>query len=92
MPRKKKTVRRKKAAPGSTGLSPKETAAPPGAAAQALAAAVEADGGAVVGHYRDPFGMRDLLLAVLPVDRVDPTPYQRDASDAHVKRLKCSKR
>jgi len=87
MPRKKKTVRRKKAAPGSTGLSPKETAAPPGAAAQALAAAVEADGGAVIGHYRDPFGMRDLLLAVLPVDRVEPTPYQRDASDAHVKRL-----
>jgi ParB family chromosome partitioning protein len=31
--------------------------------------------------------MRDLLLAVLPVDRVEPTPYQRDASDAHVKRL-----
>ena len=22
-----------------------------------------------------------------PVDRVEPTPYQRDASDAHVKRL-----
>jgi len=28
-----------------------------------------------------------VLLAALPVDRVEPTPYQRDPSDAHVKRL-----
>lgn len=87
VPRKKKIVRRKKAAPGSKGLAPKETTAAPGGAAQELAAAVEADGGAVIGHFRDPFGVRDLLLAVLPTDRVEPTPYQRDASDAHVKRL-----
>jgi len=87
MARKKKVVRRKKVAPGSTGLSPKETAAPPGPPARELAAAVESDGGSVVGHYRDPFGVRDLLLAVLPVDRMEPTPYQRDASDTHVKRL-----
>lgn len=87
MARKKKVVRRKKVAPGSTGLSPKETAAPPGPSARELSAAVESDGGSVVGHYRDPFGVRDLLLAVLPVDRMEPTPYQRDASDTHVKRL-----
>ena len=87
MQRKKKIVRRKRAAPGSRGLSPRETAAPAGAAAQELAAAVEADGGAVIGHFKDPFGVRDLLLAVLPTDRVEPTPYQRDASDTHVKRL-----
>ncbi len=87
MPRRKKIVRRKKAAPGSRGLSPKEATAQPGAAAQELAAAVEADGGAVIGHFKDPFGVRDLLLAVLPTDRVEPTPYQRDASDTHVKRL-----
>ena len=28
-----------------------------------------------------------VLLVALPVDRVEPTPYQRDPSDAHVKRL-----
>ena len=50
-------------------------------------AAVERDGGAVLGRYRDPFGGTPLLLAALPVDRVEPTPYQRDPSDAHVKRL-----
>lgn len=87
MLRRKKIVRRKKAAPGSAGLSPQETVAPLSAQTQELAAAVEADGGSVVGHYRDPFGRRDLLLAVLPVERVEPTPYQRDASDTHVKRL-----
>jgi len=41
----------------------------------------------VLGRYSDPFGGKPLLLAALPVDRVEPTPYQRDPSDAHVKRL-----
>ena len=27
------------------------------------------------------------VLAALPIDRVEPTPYQRDPSDPHVKRL-----
>ena len=53
----------------------------------ALAAAVGKDGGAVLARYRDPVGGRPLLLTALPIDRVEPTPYQRDASDAHVKRL-----
>ena len=26
-------------------------------------------------------------MAALPIERVEPTPYQRDASDAHVKKL-----
>ena len=52
-----------------------------------LAARVEEDGGAVLGRYNDPFGGTPLLLAALPVAQVEPTPYQRDASDAHVKRL-----
>jgi ParB family chromosome partitioning protein len=52
-----------------------------------LAAQVEEDGGAVLGRYSDPFGGKPLLLVALPIDRVEPTPYQRDASDAHVKRL-----
>jgi len=52
-----------------------------------LAAQVEEDTGAVLGRYSDPFGGKPLLLVALPIDRVEPTPYQRDASDAHVKRL-----
>ena len=44
-------------------------------------------GGVVVGPYRDPLGSRPLLLAVLPIDRVEPTPFQRDVSDMHHKKL-----
>lgn len=86
MPRKK-IVRRKKVKPGSTGLSPAETRAQDSAELRQLSAEVEADGGAVLGTYREPFGGKALLLAALPIERVEPTPYQRDASDTHVKRL-----
>jgi hypothetical protein len=48
---RKRTVHRKKAAPGSSGLSPQETVAPLGVEAQELATAVERDGGAVIGFY-----------------------------------------
>src|SRR5262249_43928753 len=37
--------------------------------------------------YRDPVGGNWQLLAVLPVDRIEPTPFQRDISDTHVARL-----
>src|SRR5262245_50505384 len=87
MPPRKKPVRRKKVAPASVGLSTAEVGAPAPGALDALAAEVEADGGAVLGRYRDPFGGVPLLVAALPIDRVEPTPYQRDLSDAHVKRL-----
>jgi ParB family transcriptional regulator, chromosome partitioning protein len=87
VPPRKKAVRRKKAVPASVGLTAAETWDAPGAALDALAADVEHDGGAVLARYRDPFGGTLLMLAALPVDRVEPTPYQRDPSDAHVKRL-----
>ena len=87
MPPRKKAVRRKKAAPASVGLSTAETRSVASAELDKLAGQVEDDGGAVVGRYKDPFGGTPLLLVALPVDRVEPTPYQRDASDAHVKRL-----
>jgi len=86
MPRKK-TTRRKKAAPGSVGLTPASTKASPDAEAQRLAEQVEEDGGAVLGAYAEPFGGKSVLLVALPIDRVEPTPYQRDASELHVKRL-----
>ena len=37
--------------------------------------------------YREPFGGTPAVLAALPIDRVEPTPYQRDPSEPHVKRL-----
>jgi ParB family chromosome partitioning protein len=87
MPPRKKAIRRKKATPASVGLTPAETRQTGGPEIDRLAAQVEADGGAVVGRYSDPFGGTPLLVVALPVDRVEPTPYQRDASDAHVKKL-----
>ena len=87
MPPRKKPVRRKKAAPASVGLTTAETKKVASGALEALSSEVEADGGAVLGAYNDPFGGKPLLVVALPVDRVEPTPYQRDASDAHVKRL-----
>ena len=86
MAKKKKAVRRKKQAAASIGLSPAETRTGV-SAAEALTPVVERDGGAVLGAYRDPFGGTPVLIVSLPIDRVEPTPYQRDPSDAHVKRL-----
>src|SRR3954471_10678875 len=87
MPPRKKPVRRKKAAPASVGLTTAETQNGNSPELDRLAEHVEHDGGAVIGRYRDPFGGTPLLLAALPIDRVAPTPYQRDPSDPHVKRL-----
>jgi ParB family chromosome partitioning protein len=53
----------------------------------ALADAVRGDGGAVLATYREPLGGHPLMLAALPVAKVAPTPFQRDISDAHVRRL-----
>jgi ParB family transcriptional regulator, chromosome partitioning protein len=87
MPPRKKSVRRKKVALASVGLTAVETQAVDSADLDRLAAQIDADGGAVLGRYADPFGGTPLLFAALPVSKVEPTPYQRDASDAHVKRL-----
>jgi ParB family chromosome partitioning protein len=87
MPTGKPRPRRRKAAALSAGLSAPETAAGDLADLDELADAVEQDGGGVLARYRDPVGGKPLLLAALPVDRVEPTPYQRDPSDPHVKRL-----
>jgi ParB family chromosome partitioning protein len=53
----------------------------------ALMEAVEADGGTVIGPYRDPLGSHWQVVAALPIERVAPTPYQRDLSATHVTRL-----
>ena len=48
---------------------------------------VKSDGGAVLGVYREPLGGHHLAFVSLPIERVGPTPFQRDVSDAHVRKL-----
>jgi ParB family chromosome partitioning protein len=52
-----------------------------------LASAIDAAGGAAIGAYREPLSGRPLLLAVMPLSAVQPTPFQRDLSPTHTKRL-----
>src|SRR5262249_27713654 len=80
-------VRRKKVAAGSVGLTPAEVSKAESAELDRLAAQVEEDGGAILARYSEPFGGGPVLLVALPVAVVEPTPYQRDPSDAHVERL-----
>lgn len=87
MAAKKRKARSKKAAPQSRGLAANDTLGEPPAPIIELQRQVEADGGTVLGSYREPLGGSWLLLAALPVDRVEPTPYQRDLSAAHLKRM-----
>lgn len=83
---KAKRPRRKKAQPSSRGLPPRDVATP-SPSSEPLAALIREDGGEVIGQYRDPLGGHPILLAALPVEKVAPTPYQRDLSEPHVKRL-----
>ncbi len=91
-PRKAATAgaprRRRKPAGVSTGLAATElqAAAPPGEVA-ALHRTIDDDGGRVLAVYREPYGGRWLVLAALPIEKVAPTPYQRNLSDTHVRKL-----
>lgn len=80
-PRKKKVVEPR-------GLAAREltsVTAPTGI--RQLAEQVIADGGEALAVYRDPLGAHWQLLAALPIELVEPTPYQRDLSETHVARL-----
>lgn len=57
------------------------------ASVKTLVDAVREAGGAPLGAYKDPLGGHGLLLASLPIDKVAPTSFQRDASPAHVTKL-----
>lgn len=84
-PRKK---RKKAPPPPSRGLGATELDdAAPSAAVERLCHAIAADGGSVLAAYRDPLGGRWQILAGLPLELVEPTPYQRDLSETHVRRL-----
>jgi ParB family transcriptional regulator, chromosome partitioning protein len=84
-PARRRTPRKAKA--GSTGLEPRECILDGSAVPAEIVQRIEGDGGAVVGSYKDPLGGHPLVLAVLPIDKIEPTPFQRDLSDAHHKRL-----
>jgi ParB family chromosome partitioning protein len=97
---KSKTTRVRKKAPPQRGrgkLAPGKSARGLEAADVALAldsedvaqvvALVRSAGGALIGAYREPLGGRPLVLASLPLPAVQPTPFQRDLSPTHAKRL-----
>ncbi len=54
--------------------------------AEVVAAVRKADG-STIGAYREPLAGRPLLLASLPFSAIEPTPFQRDLSPTHAKRL-----
>jgi len=83
MPKRRRGIKLK-----PTDLKPADLAlTDPSAELARLARAVADDGGAVLASYREPLGGHALLLVALPIERVAPTPFQRDVSDGHVRRL-----
>jgi ParB family chromosome partitioning protein len=54
---------------------------------QARAQQVEKDGGRSLALYREPLGGCWQIFCMLPIDLVAPTPYQRDLSPTHARRL-----
>ena len=57
------------------------------ASIQGVVELVRNAGGAPIGAYREPLSGRPLLLASLPFAAIQPTPFQRDLSPTHAKRL-----
>jgi ParB family transcriptional regulator, chromosome partitioning protein len=85
-PKRRSTPRKQKA--DSAGLDPLACRVEEGDPTLApLENIIEAEGGLVVGRYLDPLGGHPLVMAILPVMKIEPTPFQRDLSDAHHKRL-----
>jgi ParB family chromosome partitioning protein len=85
-----KPGRKKKAAaePRSRGIEPEAIGSGSlPAAVSRLAESIKADGGSVLAPYKDPLGGHWQIFAALPIDLVEPTPYQRDLSQPHVERL-----
>src|SRR5260370_954817 len=71
----------RKAKPGTRGLSPAECRLDSlSGEAEEVRARIEREGGLVLGAYSDPLGKNALLLAILPIERIEPTPFERDLS------------
>jgi ParB family chromosome partitioning protein len=94
-PRRKSGLKRapakrtpRKAKPGTRGLSPAECRLDSlSGDAEEVRGRIEREGGLVLGAYSDPLGKNPLILAILPIDRIEPTPFQRDLSQAHHRKL-----
>ena len=89
-PRKPAARARGKLAPGRSarGLDAAEVVIAMDSAEIAdVVALVRSAGGALIGAYREPLGGRPLVLASLPLSAIQPTPFQRDLSPTHAKRL-----
>jgi len=80
--------KRRKLAGKSIGLEAREllTTGTPSNVGE-LQEAIEKDGGKVLASYREPFGGHWLVMAALPIEKVEPTPYQRNLSDSHARKL-----
>src|ERR671923_295537 len=59
----------------------------PSKTARALAEQIEGDGGRVLAVYQEPVGEHWQIFCLLPRTKVEASPYQRDVSPTHVKRL-----
>jgi ParB family transcriptional regulator, chromosome partitioning protein len=80
--------RPRKAKAGTKGLQPTECLIRDRSAVVGdIAGVVEKAGGCVIGAYKEPLGGHPMLLSIVPIDAVEPTPFQRDLSDTHHKRL-----
>src|SRR5437667_10496975 len=80
--------RPRKAKPSTKGLAPAECRlTEPSEAVAEVTEAIEKARGCAVGAYKEPLGAHPVLIAILPIDAVEPTPFQRDLSNAHHKRL-----
>jgi ParB family chromosome partitioning protein len=80
--------RPRKAKAGTRGLTPAETRLDElSGGAREAAERVESVGGHLLGSYNDPLGKQPVLVAILPIDSVEPTPFQRDLSQVHHRKL-----
>src|SRR5713101_899504 len=78
----------RKAKPGTRGLLPEQSRLDSlSGDAEEARVRITREGGLVVGAYSDPLGKNALLLAILPIERIEPTPFQRDLSQAHHRKL-----
>src|SRR4051812_31984631 len=79
--------RPRKAKAGTRGLLAKDSFVQEEGFEKDIRERISGEGGVVLAAYKDPLGGNPLILAILPLDKVEPTPFQRDVSDMHHKRL-----
>src|SRR5688500_3623353 len=77
--------RPRKAKAGTRGLTPQECRLDD--LPKEITQRVEEVGGMVLSAYHDPLGKQPVLVAILPIDSVEPTPFQRDLSQVHHRKL-----